>query len=141
VSNVPLIMSHAGGCPARALGHTDAAKRISDATMLQWVAGGWDMTVGKFMAFKLEDGRSDNVLYDNYRDAVRHQGNNEMLYMYVKLHPGGMSVCEAEAMLKFNRQAHSNGFRMPDPDHRAGGHVLIPRIGMDKIKAQIRALK
>jgi hypothetical protein len=135
----PLIVAHVGGCPARLIGHTDAAKRISDSCMLQWVAGKWD-TVGKFLKFKLEDGSCDNVLYDTYRDAVRHSGHNEMLYMFVKLHPGGMNLCEAEAMLKFNRQAHSNGFRMPDPDNRAGGHTLIPRIGMEKISAQIRKL-
>jgi hypothetical protein len=139
VNNVPLLIAHVGGCPARGRGHSDEAKRISDATTLQWVAGKWD-TVGRFMSFKLEDGRSDNTLYDSYRDAVRHAGHNEMLYMFVKLHPGGMNVCEAEAMLKFNRQAHSNGFRMPDPDHREGGHTLIPRIGMEKVQAQVRAL-
>lgn len=137
--SVPLIMAHVGGCPGRAIGHTDPAKRISDATLLHWVAGKWD-TVGKWMAFKLQDGRSDNVLYDNKRDAVRHQ-SDEFLCMYVKLAPGGMNVCEAEAMLKFTRQAYNNGFRLPDPDARSGGPDLIPRVGMEKVKAQIRALK
>ena len=133
-----LLIAHVGGCPRRGSGHTDPAKRISDATLLQWVAGKWNC-VNKWMAFKLEDGRTDNVLYDSKRDAVRHQ-LDEFLCMYVNLQPGGMNVCEAEAMFKFTRQAYSNGFRLPDPDAKSGGPDLIPRIGTDKLTAQIRAL-
>src|SRR4029077_1479010 len=137
---VPLLIMHVGGCPARGSGHTDAAKRISDACMLHWVALHWDSTK-YWVAFKLEDGRTpdNNTLYDSKREAVRHQAD-EFLCLYIKLHPGGVNVCEAEALLKFTRQAYSRGFRLPDPDSRHGGPDLIPRIGMDKIRAQIRAL-
>lgn len=137
----PLLMQHVAGCPWRAKGHSDAAKRISDATMLHWVALHWACTK-YWVAFRLEDGRSpdNNTLYDSKRDAVRHQ-SDEFLSMYVKLHPGGHNVCETEAMLKFTRQAYLNGYRLPDPDHRHGGPDLIPRIGMDKIQNQIRALR
>jgi hypothetical protein len=135
----PLIMMHTGGCPARATGHTDAAKRVSDATHLQWVAGGWENTVGKWMAFKLEDGRTDNVLYDTKRDAVRHQFD-EFLAFYIKLHPGGMSVCEAEVMLKVHRQIYLNGYRLTDPDAKNGGRDFIPRLSMLDVRQQVRDL-
>jgi hypothetical protein len=135
-----LIMQHAGGCPRRGSGHTDPAKRIADACMMHWIAQGWDSTK-YWAAFKLEDGRSpdSNTLYDSKRDAVRHQ-MDEFLCMYIKLHPGGMNVCEAEAILKIHRQAYLNGYRMHDPDSKSGGADIIPRIGMDKVANQIRAL-
>src|SRR5258707_15765618 len=103
-------MQHVGGCPARGRGHTDGAKRISDACNMHWIAQGWDSTK-YWCAFKLEDGRTpdNNTLYDSKRDAVRHQ-TDEFLCLYVKLHPGGMNVCEAEAILKVHRQAYLNGY-------------------------------
>jgi hypothetical protein len=137
--NVPLIMPHVGGCPRRATGHSDEAKRISDEATMHWVAGHWD-SVGKWIACKLADGRSDHVLYDSKRDAIRHQKHGEQTCVYIKLHPGGMNVCEAEAMFQYTRRAYQNGFRLPDPDARSGGPDLIPRIGMDKVRAQITAL-
>jgi hypothetical protein len=136
-----LILQHVAGCPWRAVGHSDEAKRMSDATMLHWVANGWDSTK-YWVAFKMEDGRSpdNNTLYDSKRDAVRHQ-LDEFLCLYVRLHPGGFNVCEMEATLKYHRQAYLNGFRLPDPDARTGGPDLISRIGTDKFTNQIRALK
>ncbi len=133
-------MQHVGGCPARASGHTDAAKRISDACMMHWIAQGWDSTK-YWVAFKLEDGRSpdNNTLYDNKRDAVRHQ-MDEFLCLYVKLHPGGMNVCEVEAFLKIHRQAYLNGYRLQDPMHKKGGPDIIPRVGSDSLRDQIRSL-
>lgn len=139
--STPLVMMHVGGCPNRHTGHTDAAKRISDATILHSIANGWD--VNKYwVAFRLEDGRSpdNNTLYDSKRDAVRHQ-MDEFLCLYVKLQYGGFNVCQAEAYLKIHRQAYLNGYRLADPDHRKGGRDIIPRIGSDKLSAQIQALR
>src|SRR5579871_5939449 len=98
--------------------HTDAAKRISDAIAVVWVAMHWDC-VGKWMAFRLSDGQvHDNyAVYPDKRTAVRHV-DNELRYLFVKLHPMGMPVCEAEIMLQFTRKAISNGFRLTDPDAR-----------------------
>lgn len=135
-----LIMQHVGGCQWRFKGHSDAAKRISDACMLHWVAQHWDSTK-YWVVFNLEDGRSpdNHTLYDSKRDAVRHQPD-EFKCLYIKLHPGGMNVCEAEAFLKFNRQAYLSGYRLADPDKKSGGPDLIPRIGSDTMKQQIRGL-
>jgi hypothetical protein len=120
--------------------HTDAAKRISDATLLVWTGYEWDC-VGKWMTFALEDGRNRDVytVYPTKRDAVIHV-DNELRYMFVKLHPGGMSMCEAEIMLQFTRKAVASGFRLTDPDARNGGRDVIPRITTEDIRAQLRAL-
>ena len=127
----------------RGIGHTDAAKRVSDGVNLHMLASdagwAWDNVKGRFMAFRLENGATDGVLYDSKRDAVRHQ-SDEMLCMYIKLHGGAMTVCEAEIMLKIHRQAYSNGFRLTDPDAKNGGRDIIPRMATDKALNQIRTL-
>jgi hypothetical protein len=121
-------------------GHSDAAKRISDAATLAWVFHGWDGSVGRWMAFALEDGATDHTIYDSKRDAVLHVAN-ELNYAFFKLHPMGMSVCEAEIMLQFTRDAVKRGFRLVDPDKMNGGPDLIPRIGSDTVSRQLYALR
>jgi hypothetical protein len=120
--------------------HTDAAKRISDAAILAWTFHGWDGTVGRWMAFSLEDGSTDHVIYDRKRDAVSHQ-SDEFKFLYLRLHPMGMPVCEAEIMLEFHRNAYKAGFRLADPDKASGGPDIIPRIGSELITSQIRTLR
>jgi hypothetical protein len=123
-------------CP-HPLGHPDAAKRMSDGACLAWAVHEWDC-VGKFMAFKLEDGSTNNDLYPRKRDAVRH--NDEFRHCFIALHPGGMSPCEAEIMLNFHRNAYKAGFRLADPADKNGGRSLIPRIGEQEINSQISSL-
>lgn len=126
-------------CRLAFAGHTDAAKRISDAMILAWEADGWD-SVGKWMSFRLDDGSTDHVLYPSKYDAVRHV-SNEMLYAFLKTHPAGMGVCEAEIMLAFIRGAVEKGFRLADPDRRDGGHDIIPRIGTAEALDQLFNLR
>lgn len=138
--STPLPMQHVGGCPARGSGHTDAARRIADACTMHWLAIGWD-SIRYWAGFRLEDGRTpdNNTLYDSKRHAVSHLRNGAPC-VFIKLHPGGMNVCEAEVMLKMYRQAYLNGSPYADPEHRHGGPDIIPRIGMDKVRNQINAL-
>lgn len=124
----------------RALGHTDAAKRASDMTVQRWTDHGWDGYVGTWMSFALADGRSDGILYPTKRAAIRHVPD-EFRFMYIKMHPGGMTPCEAEIMLMFHRNAYDAGFRLADPDKKDGGPDLIPRIGTETVQAQIQALR
>jgi len=122
----------------RPQGHSDAAKRISDAARTAWTFRGWDC-VGRWMSFRLSDGVTNHDVYDTKRDAIRHV-DNELRYCYIKLHPQGMSVCEAEIMLEFTRKAVDAGFRLADPDSATGGPDIIPRIGHVDVFAQLRAL-
>lgn len=118
--------------------HTDAAKRMADIATQKWHDDGWD-SVAKFMAFNLGTGDSDGTLYPRKQDAVRH--NDEFRHCFIKLHPGGMSACEAEIMLQFHRRAYDAGFRLADPDKATGGRELIPRIKRTDLAAQISALR
>lgn len=126
--------SHDESCPPRnrtALGgHSDAAKRMSDEYNLHRTAGGLD-TVGHWIACRLSDGSSDHVLYARRREAVRKQHHNEQQYAFVQIRPTSMSVCEAASFLRFARMAYDAGFRLTDPDHRAGGRQIITRLGIE----------
>jgi hypothetical protein len=123
---IPVLTKHSPHCPAAGLGHTDAAKRISDSVNLHWAAG-WDASVSKWIACTLVDGKGGEILYDTKRDAVRHQ-LDEFLCIYICLVPGGMSICEAEILIRTHRQMYDSGFRLADPDSNNGGRDLIPRV-------------
>jgi hypothetical protein len=121
------------------MGHTDAAKRVSDVSVMHWAALEWE-SVHKWMAWRLDTGISDNNLYVSKSEAIRAQKGDEFLYMYLPQHPGGMHVCEAEIMLTLHRKAYDNGFRLVDPDSKNGGRGIIPRISTADVSDQVRAL-
>jgi hypothetical protein len=127
-------------CRHHPSGHSDDARRVSDTTRLAWTVYGWDGFVKHWMAFSLRDGSSDNVVYPDKLDAMRHT-SNEYHHMFLVMHPTGMSICEAEIMLSVHRNARRGGIAMPSLDLPDGGPDLIPRIGYDKVHNQIRALK
>ena len=104
-------------------GHSDSARRMSDAINLHWAIHQWG-AVGKWVAFRLSDGGSDGVLYDTKRDAIRHQ-LHEMQCAYVRIIRDQMSVCEAHTFLEVSRRAYDAGFRLTDPDARTGGRNLL----------------
>lgn len=118
---------HAAWCPTKMFGHTDAAKRLSDTYNLHRIGRGLD-AVGKWFAASLAEGRSDDVLYDSKLAAVRGQHHNETYYVFIKIAPCDMKVCEAEVMLRTHRQLYDKGMRIVDPDHKHGGPDLIKRI-------------
>jgi hypothetical protein len=143
---VPVLVAHDPGCKyARPTGggHSDAAKRVADVYNLHLVAGRSfipNPNLGRVAAVALADGRSDGVLYDSLRDAVRHQHGNEQLFAYLRIAPHGMSVCAAEAFLRTHRLFFDAGWRLPDPDHRDGGHVPIPRLATEDNNRLLGAL-
>lgn len=116
--SVPLLFSHDRGCPYVGKGHTDAARRISDTFTLHKIAGGYE-AIGKWFVVSLQDGTTDNVLYDSRRDAMRHQMFPEH-HGYYTVTPGQMSVCAAEALLRIARRLYEKGIRMIDPDEMGG---------------------
>jgi hypothetical protein len=133
------ITAHVKGCPARGKLHSDAAKRVSDTYRLHSVALGND-AIGKWFAVALHDGTSDGVLYDNRRDAVRHQHHNEQWYAFVCIAPGDMPICDAEAFIDTARKLYDAGFRMTDPDHRSGGRELVRRATIEDQRSMVRSL-
>lgn len=119
--------------------HSDSARHCSDAVNLHLVAGGYD-SHGKWVAIKLADGRSDNVLYDTKQDAVRHQ-LDEQLCCYVCIPPCGMNPCQAESFLATHRKLYDAGFRLADPDAAHGGKQVIPRLTVEDQARQMSALR
>lgn len=126
-------------CQMGALGHTDAAKRVSDAVQQHFAIMGFDCA-RMWIACRLDNGKGGQTLYDSKRDAIRHQ-LDEYLAMYICLTGAPMSVCEAEILLATHRKAYDAGFRMADPDTAAGGKTIIPRIALEHQLATITALE
>ena len=128
--NTPLIVAHHPSCRWKGQGHTDAAKRISDATNLHRAAIGI-AAAGKFLTCSMQDGKCDPTLYPSHGDAVRMHKNDSDRRVYIRLRHEGMTVCEAELFLWVARQAYDNGYRLTDPDKPSNSRTLIPRIAAE----------
>jgi hypothetical protein len=126
---------HEQWCPSKALPHDDAAKRLSDEYNLHRIGMG-EKAIGQWFAARLNDGTSDHVLYENKREAVRHQHHNERYYTFIKIGPFSMTDCSAAVMLKTGRALEDSGLRMADPDHHAGGMDVIKRVTVEDQVAQ-----
>ena len=94
---------------------SDAARRASEAVNTALLAGGG----GKWVAIKLHDGRSDGVIYDRKRDAVRFQ-LHETMCMYLKVPLDGLQPGDAERLLEIHRKLYDAGMRLSDPDQEIG---------------------
>jgi hypothetical protein len=91
--------------------HSDAAARIADTIGLHMTVDP-EGTVGKYMAFKLIDGRSDDVRYDTRSAAIWHQRSMDRM-MFILIPPTGMTPLIAERLLFIHRQMDDKGFRIP----------------------------
>lgn len=118
---------------------SDAAKRISDTYNLHRIGQPID-SIGKWFAAKLNDGTSDDVLYDSKLDAVTHQRHNELYYAYFQIIPRNMEPREAEGLLRVYRQASKLNIRLADRDHPGGGMDIIKRSTQEDQYNQIAAL-
>lgn len=107
--------------------HSDAAKRISDTYTLHRLADPYG-NIGSWFAAALQDGTSDNTLYDSKPDAIRHQHHNENYYTFIQIVPAMMTPCEAEVMLKVARMIYAKGGRISDGFSK---HELIRRLGWE----------
>jgi len=111
---------------------SDAAKRCSDIVNMHALAGGF----GKFVAIRLSDGGSDNVLYDTWNDAVSHQ-LWESQCTYFKVPPVGMEPREADALLRYARFAYDRGYRPSS----FGEHVPVMPVDMESLNRQTNTRK
>jgi hypothetical protein len=132
-------MQHEAYCQFKAIGHTDAAKRISDTYNLHRIGLG-DGAIGQYFAAALVDGRSDNQVYATKRDAVRHQHHNEDYFTFIRIGPQSMKTCDAEVMLKTARALYNRDIRLADPDDARGGRDVIKRVSVEDQLAQSRGL-
>ena len=95
---------------------TDAAKRMSDRINLMLIAQPWEILKTSWMAFKLEDGDSDGVLYDTRQDAIDHQlHENLCAYFFLRTALGGVPLRDCQLFLDMHRYVYDNGGRMTEP--------------------------
>lgn len=112
-------------------GHSDAAKRFSDAYNLHRAAG----TTRGWIAVAYADGQGGADVYDTRADAVRHMWPREKRYFYADLRAApSMSVCAAESVLRWKRIMSE----IEEPD---SGMEVIPRLAAEDQEAQIRAVR
>lgn len=117
--------------PAQYRQPSDAAKRCADTISLAAVAG----DAGRWMAIRLQDGGSDQAVYDSREDAIRHQLRPQFC-TYVKVPPDGMPAHEAEALLAYWRALNDASVRDDDPQVPM---PLMPLLAADR-RRQIRVL-
>ncbi len=87
--------------------YSDAAKRVSDTVNLHLLADR-EGNFGKWLAFRLSDGGTDGVLYDDVEVAADHQLHYRQC-MYIAIAAGGMTPREASGMLTYFRMVYDAG--------------------------------
>lgn len=135
----PVLVAHDPGCRyarPEGGGHTDAAKRLSDTYNLHRAVLG--LAGAGVMAISLADGTSDGQLYPDRETAVAHQHHNERWFAYIRLQAPSMSVCEAESVMRWQRQA--NKLAPAQLGEKNGGLEVIPRLNLEDQERQIAAL-
>ena len=118
-------------------GHSDAAKRFSDAFNLHKAAGarGW-------IAVRYRDGSSSGDVYDSREDAVRDSWPWDDDFFYATLAGGpSMTVCAAESLLRYRRVMSEMDRAHTDRDAPHGGLEVIQRLTAEDNEAQIAAVR
>jgi hypothetical protein len=105
-------------------GHSDAAMRITETYTLHRLADLYG-NMGKWIACRLDDGRSDNMLYDSKEHAIKFQKHYENYYTFIQMVPAQITPCEAEVMIKTARMFYNKGARNSDG---FGRRELITRL-------------
>jgi hypothetical protein len=118
----------------------DAGKRAADLVNFYLATMDWSTIRNSFLAIRLSDGGSDGILYDNKRDAVRHQIHEQQCaYVCFRNIAGGTNARDMLIFLQFNRKAYANGMRLVDPDDQFGGpDVAMTSARVDQMRGRVR---
>lgn len=105
----------------------DAGRRAADIINAKYAVYDWSDLQNQYMAIRISDGGSDGVLYETFRDAVRHQINEQQCYYvcFRNLGPAGAVAREMSILLDFARKAYAAGIKFVDPDAQMGGAQAI----------------
>jgi hypothetical protein len=122
---------------------TDAGKRAFDIVRGLATFTDYDTRVRSWVAIRLEDGGSDQVLYDSKKAAIRHQAwEQQCAYFSYRGAPNGFtSAKDAAIWLEYHRQLYSNGMRLVDPDDAHGGPDIIMPTANEQLAGQLRRLR
>lgn len=113
----------AGGKDAPLYAAKEAGKRMADVLNDAVIANGLAAT-GRWMAFRLDDGSSDGVIYDTRDDAIRCQFHETVCH-YELLKPRGYGADECALTLIYARAAYDAGWR---PSREAPAPIMPVRI-------------
>jgi hypothetical protein len=94
-----------------------AGARMADTLNAAIIANARTAT-GRWLAFALEDGSSDKVIYDTRLDAITHHQNKPGAMWFEQLRPAGYSADECAMTLQYARAMYSAGWRN-DPAYPA----------------------
>lgn len=98
----------------------DFAKRAYDVMRMHCEAKK-DEAWNKWVAFRLSDGGSDNVLYDTREQAIAHQLHPTQS-CYLVIPPTGFTLAEIREFLTLSRKLYDKGARIPSHgDYRRMG--------------------
>lgn len=101
----------------------DFAKRAFDIMNLH-VIGRGESAWGKWCAFRLSDGGSDNVLYDTREQAIQYQLHPTQC-CYIVIPPTGFTLKELREFIKLSRTLYDKGARIPSHgDYRKAGFSI-----------------
>lgn len=103
---------------------TDRARRACDAVNVHYAALGvasWR----RWVAIRLSDGGTDNVLYDTRDDAIRHQFH-ENFCAYLCIPPGGVNPRDMELFLTYTEGLYKQGMR-PMQNNDVTPEIVLPQ--------------
>jgi hypothetical protein len=95
------------GDPGPLGAYSDAARRVSDEVTMHMTADR-EGTYGKWLAFRLSDGTSDGVVYDDPVAAADAQLHYKQC-AYIQIHRMGISPKAAAVMLAYYRRVYDAG--------------------------------
>lgn len=94
-----------------------SGERMADLINLKVIAFPWDMICESWMAFRLDTGDSDNVLYATRKDAIAHQPDERWCcYFKMRAAMGGVKPLDCQLYINLHRQAYDGGMRLSEPE-------------------------
>lgn len=102
---------------------SDAAKRMSDVVTLHFLADPRG-NLRRWVAIRLSDGGSDNVVYDSVADAAWAQLHYRQC-AYVRIPTGGIGPNECEVILAYHRKVYDLGNL---PPYLQGVPLSVPNV-------------
>lgn len=110
---------------------TDAARRMSDLVNLMITCKSWDELQNGYMAFRLDNGSSDGVLYDSKQTAAKFTDDKRHAYFCFRQAMGGANARDCQIFLDLNRYAADNGVPMAEPYAKKQSNLILSTAGYD----------
>ena len=110
-----------------------AAQRMAGIINLITMCHDWDMLTHSCMAFRLDDGTSDNTLYPDRRTALTYQLRPALVFHF-RGSPGGVTAKDCQIFLDIHREAFENDrVAWVDPE---SPDLIISTYGADRMRRQ-----